>query len=61
MTVASFHGLIANQITNATITRTTPLHTNGATCFELPLRGESLAARLKSLFIGLNPHSQYWR
>jgi hypothetical protein len=55
MADASFYGLIANQITNATIARTTPLHTTGATCFELPLRGESLAAWLNSLFIGLNP------
>jgi hypothetical protein len=34
-----------------TMATTTTAHTAGVTCFELPLRGESLAAWLNSLFI----------
>jgi hypothetical protein len=42
------HGLIASQIATATIATTMAHQTSGATCFELPLRGESLAAWLNS-------------
>src|SRR5258706_5385077 len=42
---------IANQIAMTTIATTIAHHTSGVTCFELPLRGESLAAWLNSLFI----------
>jgi hypothetical protein len=34
----------ANQIAIATMAKTITAHTAGVTCFELPLRGESLAA-----------------
>jgi len=37
-------GLTASQITTATPTAMTKNHTTGATRFELPLRGELLAA-----------------
>ena len=39
---------IANQIATTTIATTIAHHTAGVTCFELPLRGESLAAWLNS-------------
>jgi hypothetical protein len=42
------HGLTANHIASATAATTTVHHTTGVTCFELPLRGESLAAWLNS-------------
>jgi hypothetical protein len=35
--------LVANQIAAMTIAATMTAHTAGVTCFELPLRGESLA------------------
>jgi hypothetical protein len=41
-------GLIANQIAITTIAATMTLHATGVTRFELPLRGESLAAWLNS-------------
>src|SRR6266480_4099187 len=43
--------LIANHSTNTMMVTTMTAHTTGATCFELPLRGESLAAWLNSRFI----------
>jgi hypothetical protein len=46
------HGLMANQIAITTKAAITILHTTGVTCFELPLRGESLAAWLNSFCIG---------
>jgi len=42
------HSFIANQIAMASITATMAAHITGVTCFELPLRGESLAAWLNS-------------
>jgi hypothetical protein len=45
---ASLHGFTANQIAMATIAKTIAAHTTGVRRFELPLRGESLAARLNS-------------
>jgi hypothetical protein len=39
---------MANQIAIATIAKTIAPHITGVTCFELPLRGESLAAWLNS-------------
>jgi hypothetical protein len=42
------HGLIASQIAVATIATTIAHQIRGVTCFELPLRGESLAAWLNS-------------
>ncbi len=42
--VSVAHGFIANQIASATIAITTTAHITGVTRFELPLRGESLAA-----------------
>jgi hypothetical protein len=49
---SSIYILVVNQMTTATIViRMTP-HTTGVTRFELPLRGESLAAWLNSLSIG---------
>lgn len=39
---------MANQIAIATIATTIVPHTAGIICFELPLRGESLAAWLNS-------------
>jgi hypothetical protein len=39
-----FHALIANQIATAMIATTIAHHITGVTSFELPLRGESLAA-----------------
>jgi hypothetical protein len=44
-------GFIANQIAMATMTTRMTHHTTGVTRFELPLRGESLAAWLNSLFM----------
>jgi hypothetical protein len=41
---AKRQGLIANHMMIATMATTMAAHTNGVTCFELPLRGESLAA-----------------
>jgi hypothetical protein len=41
---AGLHGLIANQIAMAMMAATMTAHTNGVARFELPLRGESLAA-----------------
>jgi hypothetical protein len=41
---AKLQGLIANHMMIATMATTMAAHTNGVTCFELPLRGESLAA-----------------
>jgi len=41
---AKLQGLIANHMMIATRATTMPAHTNGATYFEPPLRGESLAA-----------------
>jgi hypothetical protein len=38
------YGLKANQMTTAMTTSMTKNHTTGVTRFELPLRGESLAA-----------------
>jgi hypothetical protein len=46
-----FHGFIANQIEIATMAATIAAHAIGTTRFELPLRGESLAAWLNSRFI----------
>jgi len=43
---------MTNQMTTTTTTTSTAPHTIGVTCFELPLRGELLAAWLKSLSIG---------
>jgi hypothetical protein len=43
--------LIASHKTSATMTTTVAPHSNGTTCFEPPLLGESLAARSKSGFI----------
>jgi hypothetical protein len=45
------HGLIANQIATAMMVATTAHHITGVTCFELPLRGESLAAWSNFWFI----------
>jgi hypothetical protein len=42
------HSFIANQIAMASNTATMAAHITGVTCFELPLRGESLAAWLNS-------------
>jgi hypothetical protein len=42
---------MVNQIAPATTTATMTAHTTGVTFFELPLRGESLAAWLNSVFI----------
>ena len=36
--------LIANHRISTTMATTIAPHSNGVTCFELPLRGESLAA-----------------
>jgi hypothetical protein len=44
-------GFQANQIAIATMATIIAHHTSGVTFFELPLRGESLAAWLNSLFI----------
>jgi hypothetical protein len=41
---ARIHILFAYQIAIVTSATTMALHTTGVTCFELPLRGESLAA-----------------
>lgn len=38
------HAFKPNQMPSATMQATTKHHTSGVTCFELPLRGESLAA-----------------
>jgi len=38
------HGFIASQIAIAAMAKTIAHHATGVTCFELPLRGESLAA-----------------
>jgi hypothetical protein len=38
------HGLIANQIATAMMVATMAHHITGVSCFELPLRGEALAA-----------------
>src|SRR5450759_4115479 len=43
------HGLTASQIAMTTIATTMAHQTRAATCFELPLRGESLAAWLNCL------------
>jgi hypothetical protein len=51
-----FQNFIANQIEIATMAATIAAHAIGATRFELPLRGESLAAWLNSRFTG-NPGS----
>jgi hypothetical protein len=48
---ASLHGLKTNQSTIATMAAMVVAHTTGVACFELPLRGESLAAWLNSLFM----------
>jgi hypothetical protein len=48
---AKLQGLIANHMMIATMATTMAAHTNGVTCFELPLRGESFAARSNSLTI----------
>jgi hypothetical protein len=45
------HAYILNQITTATTATTIPAHTTGEIFFELPLRGESLAAWLNSVFM----------
>jgi hypothetical protein len=42
------HTLTANQIAMAMIAATMAHHITGVTCFELPLRGESLAEWLNS-------------
>ncbi len=42
------HGFIASHVAMATHATTMAHHTTGVTCFELPLRGESLAAWLNS-------------
>jgi len=42
--ILALHGLSANQITIATTAAMIAAHSAGVTCFELPLRGESLAA-----------------
>jgi hypothetical protein len=49
---ALLYGLNANQIAMATMAATIATHTIGVSRFELPLRGESLAAWLNSLFTG---------
>src|SRR5471030_3061750 len=49
------HALIANQIAMTTMARTMAAHIAGVTRFEVPLRGESLAARLNSLSIRGDP------
>jgi hypothetical protein len=41
---AKLQGLIANHMMIATMATTMAAHTHGVTCFEPPLRGESLAA-----------------
>jgi hypothetical protein len=46
------HARIVNQIAAMTIATTIAPHIAGVTFFELPLRGESLAAWLNSRFIG---------
>jgi hypothetical protein len=43
---------VMNHTATTTIAITTAAHTAGVTRFELPLRGESLAAWLNSVFIG---------
>ena len=48
---SDFHGFIANQIAIATMAKTIVPPTAGVTRFVLPLRGESLAAWLNSLFM----------
>jgi hypothetical protein len=48
---SDFHGFIANQIAIATMAKTIAAQTAGVTRFELPPRGESLAAWLNSLFM----------
>lgn len=45
---ASLHEFITSKIATTTNVKTIAPHTLGVTCFELPLRGESLAARLNS-------------
>jgi hypothetical protein len=47
------HARIVNQIVAMTIATTIAAHTAGVTFFELPLRGESLAAWLNSVFIAI--------
>jgi hypothetical protein len=49
------HGLIANQIASAIIVMTIAAQTLDVTRFELPLRGESLAAWLNSALISRRP------
>jgi len=44
-------GFHADQIAIAAMATMMAHHTTGVTCFELPLRGESLAAWLNSFFI----------
>ncbi len=46
-TAFTLYGFIASQIAKATSTTTMTAHAIGAIRFELPLRGESLAAWLK--------------
>jgi hypothetical protein len=48
---ARLQGFIANQIAIATNATMIAPHITGATCFELPLRGESLAAWLNFSFM----------
>jgi hypothetical protein len=51
MSAAKRHSLSANQIAMTTMAATMAAHIIGVTCFELPLRGESLAAWLNLVFI----------
>jgi hypothetical protein len=48
---AALHDLSANQIAMTTSATMIVPHTAGVTRFELPLRGESLAARLNFIWI----------
>jgi hypothetical protein len=43
-----YHQFVASQIATTTNVKTIAPHIIGVTRFELPLRGESLAARLNS-------------
>jgi len=45
------YGFFANQITTTANAKTIAPHSNGVTSFELPLRGELLAAGSNSRFI----------
>jgi hypothetical protein len=53
------HGFVANQIARTAIATTIAAHITGVTRFELPLRGESLAAWLNSLSITVQSLRRY--